>query len=268
MHNFISINGQIQKSSDGHIPALSSAVLFGKGIFTTIAIYESEPFLWQKHWRRLIDNAAVIGIDLSGYHEASVAESLRRLIEQNNSVNGRARITFFDESPSPIWWNETEKRTSLSIITGDLQPVPKEFKLTVSPNLVNSASPLAGVKSCNYLENILALDDAKTGGFHEAIRLNERGEITSCCMSNIFWLNAGKLYTPSLATGCLAGTMREFVLENIDCEEVNADLKTLNTADEIFLSSAGIGVVQIAEFEGRSLRKQDNPILELLPNRS
>jgi branched-chain amino acid aminotransferase len=266
MHNFISINGQIQKNNGGHASAMSSAAFFGKGIFTTIAIYESRPFLWEKHWRRLVDNAATIGIDLSEYTEAAIAESLCELLEQNNSVNGRARITFFDESESPIWSDSNEKKTSLSIITGDLRPVPKEFKLTVSPYLVNSKSPFVGVKSCNYLENILSMDEAKSRGFHESVRVNERGEITSGCMSNVFWLRDGKLFTPGLATGCLAGTTREFVLEYLECKEVIADLKLFQTTDEIFLTSAGIGVVQVAEFEGRRLEKRHHPILDLLKN--
>lgn len=265
MHNFISINGQIQERTDLRIPVSSSAALFGKGIFTTIAIYKSTPFLWEKHWRRLIDNAAVADIDLSEHDAESVAEKLRELIVKNSIVNGRARITFFDESESPIWSESSERKTALSIITNDLRPIPKEFKLTVSPYLVNSTSPLAGVKSCNYLENILAMDEAKARGFHEAVRVNERGEITSGCMSNVFWLKAGKLYTPSLETGCLAGTMREFVMDNLECEEVNEDSKALDTADEMFLTSAGIGLVQVSEFDGRKLEKRQNPILNLLP---
>lgn len=268
MHNFISINGQIQKSVNGNVPALSSAALFGKGIFTTIAIYKSIPFLWEKHWRRLIDNVAAIGIDLSEYHETAVVESLRELVEKNNSINGRARITFFDESESRIWSDSTEKKTGLSIITGDLRPIPTEFKLTVSPYCVNSTSPLAGVKSCNYFENILAMEETKGRGFHEAVRVNEHGEITSGCMSNVFWLKAGKLYTPGLATGCLAGTTREFILENLECQEIKTDTKALDTADEIFMTSAGIGVVQVAEFEGRRLEKRHDPILDLLPNQN
>lgn len=264
MHNFISINGQIQKPAGGRPTALSSAALFGKGIFTTVAIYEREPFLWEKHWRRLTDNVAAIGLNLPVYDESMVAESLREIIEQNNFINGRARITFFDESSSPHWSDGTDKKTGLSIITGDPRPIPKEFRLTVSPYLVNSTSPLAGVKSCNYLENILALDEAKGRGFHEAVRLNERGEITSGCMSNVFWSAAEKLYTPSLSTGCLAGTTREFVLENLECDEAAAGIEQLRDADEIFLTSAGIGVVRAAAFEDRKLMNHRHPILDLL----
>jgi branched-subunit amino acid aminotransferase/4-amino-4-deoxychorismate lyase len=121
------------------------------------------------------------------------------------------------------------------------------------------------VKSCNYLEKILAKGEAKRRGFDEAIQLNERSEIVSACMANVIWQKHGRLFTPSLKTGCLGGTTREFVLENSDCDEVEVGLEELRSADEIFLTSAGIGIVQVAEFEGRKLLRDKHPISRLLP---
>jgi 4-amino-4-deoxychorismate lyase len=100
------------------------------------------------------------------------------------------------------------------------------------------------VKSCNYLENILSLEDAKDRGFDEAIRLNEKGEIVSACLANLFWKKDVAIFTPSLETGCLKGTTRGFILENFTVEERKAELIELEKADEIFLTSAGIGVIK------------------------
>jgi 4-amino-4-deoxychorismate lyase len=123
------------------------------------------------------------------------------------------------------------------------------------------------VKSCNYLEKIIAKDEAKQRGFDEAIQLNERGDVASACMANVFWRRSGKLFTPSLETGCLPGTTREFVLENIDCDEVALGIEELRTADEIFLTSAGLGVVQVAEFDGRKVQRNEHAIMKLVPSR-
>lgn len=243
----------------------SAGLLFGRGIFTTLRIVNSEPVLWQKHWRRFGTNADKINLDISAFEERWVIYSLAQAVERDLIVNGRARITFTDQSESPIWSTNTETKTALSIITSGLRMIPHPFKLTISPYLVNSTSPIAGIKSCNYLENTLAIDEATARGFHEAIRINERGEVTSAAMANLFWLKDGKLYTPSLSTGCLAGTTREFILENLECDEVIVDLNVLKSSDQIFLTSAGIGVVQVAEFSGRQLERDHHPILDLVP---
>jgi branched-subunit amino acid aminotransferase/4-amino-4-deoxychorismate lyase len=151
----------------------------------------------------------------------------------------------------------------MSIVAAEQRPIPSPFRITISPYPVNSRSPLAGVKSCNYLEQILAKDEAKKRGFDEAIRGNERGHVTSGCMANVFWLNGDRFYTPALSTGCLPGTTREFVLENLECEEVEAEIGDLETADAIFLTSAGLGIVAADQFDGRRLAGGDHPILQL-----
>ncbi len=259
MHKFASFNQKILAPEQINLSAISSASLYGRGIFTTVAIYNQKPFLWEKHWKRLRENANKIGINLSKCSENSVKNSLSELIQTNKIENARARITFFDESATAIWDFETRKKTSLLITTADFKQTPESFNLTISPSPINSKSPLVNVKSCNYLENLLALEDAKRKGFDEAVRLNEKGEIASATMSNLFWIKGEKILTSALETGCLAGTTREFLLENFTIEERKIDLEELMRADEIFLTSAGIGIKSVAKidekFFGNSITK-------------
>ena len=239
--------------------------LYGKGVFTTVAFADSASAFWDKHWRRLRENCSAVGIDISCYSEAKIAGELALAIEASGLPNGRARITITDESPSCLWDPNSHPQTQLSILTAPKRDVPEKLSLSVSPHASNTTSPLSGIKSSNYLEHLMSFQEANTRGFDEAVRLNERGELTSACMANLFWLKGVRLYTPSLKTGCLAGTTREFVIENLACEEVEAGIEALREADEIFLTSAGIGVVQVAEFDGRRLRYGDHPIKEILP---
>jgi len=243
---------------------IANSTLYGKGIFTTIAIYNGEPFLWEKHWRRLNDSALRVRINLDEFPEDLINKSLTDELSKNKITNGRARITFFDETESAIWSDETKQRTSLSIITGAMRTVPENFRLTLSPYTINSRSPLADIKSCNYLDKIIALDEARSRGFHEALQLNERGEITSATMANIFWLRGNTLYTPSLKTGCLGGTTREFILENIQCRETESTIDQLRLAEAIFLTSAGLGIVRVAELESKTFGRTDHPIINQL----
>lgn len=246
MHEFVAVNHRFLPAENAFLAAGSAAALYGKGIFTTVAVYNFEPFLWGKHWHRLLVNAPRIGIHLSGYTEHAVKKSLHEIIEKNNFRTGRARLTFFDESPTAVWEHAGKNKTSFLIQTAEFRVVKSKLNLTVSPFPVNSKSPLAGVKSCNYLEPLLAWEDAKARNCDEAIRLNEKGEIASACLANIFWKKSGEIYTPPLETGCLDGTTRRFVLENLSVTKVKTNLDEIINADEIFLTSAGIGVVPAA----------------------
>jgi branched-subunit amino acid aminotransferase/4-amino-4-deoxychorismate lyase len=242
MNTGVSFNLQILPAEKTFLAGISSAALYGKGVFTSLAVYNSKPFLWEKHWRRLKENAARLGIDLHNFEEAIVKNALSNIILLNNLKKGRARLTFFDEAPGKLWNFESNKKTSLLITTAGFRKTKAEFQLTVSPFRVNSKSPLANLKSCNYMESLLALEDARQRGFDEAIRLNEKGEIAAASMANIFWVRDEIIFTPALETGCLAGTTREFLMENFSVCEANSNLEELSKADEIFLTSAGIGI--------------------------
>lgn len=245
--------------------ANSAATLYGKGIFTTVAVRAGVPLLWEKHWARLTRDSAKVEVDMSAHPKAFVFGELTRAIKDNAVVDGRARITFLDQRPGAIWPGTAVQNTAMSIITAGPRGPAKKFSLTESPYRVNRYSPLTGVKSCNYLENILGIDEARGRGFDEGIRINDGGEMTGVCMANIYWLKSGVLFTPHLSTGCLPGTTREYILENIECNEVGMPIDTLIAVDAIFLSSAGLGVIQVSDLDNRTFEPVDHPILHLLP---
>lgn len=260
MHAFVSFNHRIFHPDQISLHAVSSAALYGKGIFTTVAIYNAQPFLWEKHWKRLIENAERLSINISEFSENLVKKSFQNLIEKNKVVNARARLTFFDESSGEIWKVKNDAKNSLLIMTAELRHNAEKLSLDISPYPVNSQSPLVNVKSCNYLENIYALGKAKEQNFDEAIRLNEKGEIVSACLANVFWIKDEKIFTPSLKTGALRGTTLEFILENFDVFEVESALKEIENADAVFITSAGIGISEVRNIE--EIEYKSNQVLE------
>lgn len=274
MLTWVWFNGAIIEANVASLQAASNAGFYGRGIFTTVAIFGRVPFQWERHWQRLCHGAARLGLDIGAVTEASLRETVQEVIDRNRVFDGRVRITFFDESASSPWEPSEGQRLGLLVTAGERRKVPDIMRVTISPFRVNSASPLAGIKSCNYLENILAYEEAAKRGFHEAIRLNERGEVTGGVMSNLFWVESGKLFTPKLETGCLPGTTRGYIIEKLKCEEVAATLQDIESAEAIFLSSAGIGVAEADEFaenaankgnKGKKLKRSNHEILKLLP---
>jgi len=143
------------------------------------------------------------------------------------------------------------------IMTGEPQKVPAAgMSLAVSPYRVNTLSPLVGIRSLNYLEQVLSWEEAQTRDFDEAVLLNERGEVVSATMANIFWFTEGTLHTPALSTGAMAGITRAAVIELagkqfIPVIEGVYELSNLTEANEIFLTSASLGVAQVTTFDFR-----------------
>lgn len=270
MRDKVFFDGKICRLSVAKISALSSAALYGRGIFTTVAVHDGKPFLWHLHENRLRDNAAKINLDLAQFSFENLFKSLIELLFINKQKNGRARITLFETGSSRLWQTGAEKRTQILITAAEKnQNQDENFHLTISPFRLNTASPLIGVKSCNYLEKLLALEAVRGQGFSEALSANERGEVASATMANVFWIKNKKIFTPALSTGALAGTTRQFVVElarrkGFTVAETIASIEELETAEEIFLTSAGLGICPVNRFNEKLLSR--NVAAELRAN--
>jgi branched-subunit amino acid aminotransferase/4-amino-4-deoxychorismate lyase len=257
VHSRIILNDKLLNGASARLPAVTPAALYGRGVFTTLAIHDRHPFLWQEHWARLMLHADLAGVNRSSLDEEKTLASLVRLIEANGVREGRARITLLAGSSRAGFWNlnEEETQTHLLIMTAEAHAPPADaLALTVSPYRINTLSPLTGVKSINYLEHLIAWEEARGRDFHEAVVMNERGEVVSATMANIFWVKDGTLHTPALQTGALAGTTRARILDLAEdlgipvIEGVN-ELAQVGDADEIFLTSAGLGVSLATTFD-------------------
>src|SRR5688572_2097445 len=259
MHPVIYLNKVMLEATKARVAPVSSAMLYGRGVFTTVAVHRGKPFLWTNHWARLKDHAKRLSVDLTGCSEQSVGEALNKLIAVNQVKDGRARVILLARSGRDVWKTKQAgaRKTDLLIMTGEPQKVPAAgTSLAVSPYRVNTASPLMGIRSLNYLEQVLSWEEAQTRDFHEAVMLNERGEIVSATMANIFWVKDGTLYTPTLATGAIAGVTRGSVIalaerQFIPVIEGAYELSDLVDADEIFLTSASLGIAVVTTFDFR-----------------
>jgi branched-subunit amino acid aminotransferase/4-amino-4-deoxychorismate lyase len=259
MHARIIHNDRLLELSKASLPALTSATLYGRGVFTTLAVYRGQPFLWPEHWMRLVAHAERCGVRAGHFEQETVGRALVRLIKENEVEEGRARITLLMRAVRGVWrraGSAGELETDLLIMTGDARPAPEEgLALTISPYRLNTLSPLTGIKSVNYLEHIIGWEEARARDFHEAVVLNERGEIASATMANIFWVTRGTIHTPALVTGALSGTTRARVIALAEelafpLVEGTYDTSDLGDADEIFLTSSahGVGLVTTYDF--------------------
>ncbi|HEV2911937.1 MAG TPA: aminotransferase class IV [Pyrinomonadaceae bacterium] len=265
MHARVIHNNRLTEATKARLLLpLTAGALYGRGVFTTLAVYGRRPFMWPQHWMRLMDHAARTGVDCRSFDEPRVRASLARLIEANGVVDGRARVTFYGGADQGVWRmkgaggrssSSSSSGGELLIMTGDARVAAEDgLALTVSPMRASTLSPLSGIKSVNYLEHILSWEEARARDFDEAVVLNERGEIVSATMSNIFWVTDGAIHTPALMTGALAGVTRSRVIAlatelGLPLVEGVYELSHLGDANEIFLTSSGLGIAIVTTFD-------------------
>ena len=259
MHPVIYLNKVMLEATKARVAPVSSAMLYGRGVFTTVAIYHGKPFMWSSHWRRLSDHAKKLSVACAGLNERVVGDALSKLVAVNQVENGRARVILLARSGRDVWRTRKAepRQTDLLIMTGEAQKVPAAgMSLAVSPYRINTLSPLVGVRSLNYLEQVLSWEEAQARDFDESVMLNERGEIVAATMANIFWVKEGTVHTPALSTGAIAGITRATAIDLaaklfIPVIEGVYELSDLSEADEIFLTSASIGVAPVTTFDFR-----------------
>lgn len=259
MHAHVILNARLLEKSKARLPAVAAGSLYGRGVFTTLAVYAGRPFLWEAHWSRLREHARRAGVAFP-FDEEETRDALARLIEKNAVERGRARINVLARASGALWRAEDEdvedeRASDLLLMTGDARdPAAETLALTVSPFRVNTHSPLVGLKTLNYLEHLVSWEEARARDFDEAVVLNERGDVVSATLANVFWVRHGTVHTPALATGALAGTTRARLIElteelAVPLVEGVSDLHALAEAEEIFLTSAGLGVALVTTFD-------------------
>ncbi len=256
MHQHVILNRRLLEARRARLHAVTAAALYGRGVFTTVAVHSGRPFLWDAHWARLLAHAERAGVECDfGDNEAALM--LARLVEANGVKEGRARVHLLARAVRGRWKagdDEGERASDLLMMTADAWAPPEALALTVSPYRVNTCSPLVGVKTVNRLEQIMAWEEARARDFDEAVVCNERGEVACATTANLFWVKHGTLFTPALATGALAGVTRARVIAlaaemAVPLSEGAHTLHDVAEADEIFLTSSALGLALVTAFD-------------------
>ena len=76
MHSRIVYNDKLLDVAKARAALVTPVSLYGRGVFTTLAVHNRRPFLWPEHWMRLKEHAARAKVDLGQLNEQSVRESL------------------------------------------------------------------------------------------------------------------------------------------------------------------------------------------------
>jgi branched-chain amino acid aminotransferase len=252
------INGQLLADDEARISVFDHGLVVGDGVFETIKVAAGRPFAITRHLARLRRSALGLGLpepDLDHIRAGALA-----VIEGSPQVPlARMRITVTG-GISPLG-SERGDSAVTAIVALAAQPAPAESVDVVAvPWPRNEHGALAGLKTTSYGENVRALAYAAEHGGSEAIFANTVGNLCEGTGTNVFLVVEGRLITPPLSAGCLAGVTRALVLEWIGAAEEDLPVGALTNADEAFLTGTTRDVQPIRNVNGSKLAAVPGPI--------
>jgi branched-chain amino acid aminotransferase len=260
MNRIISYNHALYDESTGAIHAFSRAVHYGDGVFETMRARGEKVFRLDSHLERLCSGLTVLRIPLPDIQKLKT--SVNDVLRANALSEATLKIIAFRSGPTGPTPPETYAPCTLITVDRLDRDILGRNAAGVSARIVairrNTTSPLCAIKSLNYLDNICGRMDARDHGDHEALFLNQHGLVAEGATSNIFAVQDGALRTPPLSSGALPGITRRILFEitgelSLACDERDISADELKTADELFLTNAGSGILPLTMLDGKTI---------------
>jgi branched-chain amino acid aminotransferase len=275
--NYLWFDGSLRQTAQTGIPPFTHALHYGSGVFEGIRAYDTPPgtavFRLNAHIERFFRSAQAYGLQIP-YDSRTLQRAVFQTLQTNEFTEGYIRpLAFFGEkgiSLAPRFHCPTHVLVALRPLNGSLIGEAGAFRVCISKwQKTPSRSLPSNVKACgHYMNSILALQDALTHGFDEAVLLNDRGDVAEGTGENIFAVRDGRLYTNDASGDILEGITRDTVMTLARDRGIPVVVRPLGvddlfSADELFFTGTAAEVARISHVDGREL-PQDHPVTDEL----
>jgi branched-chain amino acid aminotransferase len=254
------VNGNLVPEQDAGVAVFDHGLTVGDGVFETIAVRGGVALAPTRHLARLERSARGLGLPPPDVN--AIRTGILETIAANRSIGrGAVRVTY-TSGIGTVGSVRGGDDTTVVIGIREVQPGPDAVRVATVPWPRNERGALVGLKTTSYAENVRALADARRRGADEAIFGNTAGDLCEGSGTNVFLAVSGRLITPPLSTGCLAGITRALLMERcgLDIEERAVPLPGLAEADEAFLTSATRDVQAIQAVDAHLLAQAPGPL--------
>lgn len=257
------VNGEILDEDKAKISIFDRGFLYGDGIFETMRSYEGVIFRLGEHLERLYSSMKSLKIR-QRLSNKEMEKALYDLLHINNLKDASIRITVTRGISKHREFNISQNDiANVVIVANQFIPRPAGFykngiKADIARYRKSSQSLLNRFKVLNYLESIVARNEALPKSSFETIFLNEFGYVCEGTVSNIFVVKGNKLMTPSLDCGVLPGITRKVVLElasfaGLGKEEGKFREEELKNSDEVFITNSLIEIIPVVKIDDRQI---------------
>jgi branched-chain amino acid aminotransferase len=254
------LNGALVPASAARIDPADRGFTLGDGLFETIRAAEGAPAHAARHFARMRQGAAILRIPLP-YADHELEAALREVLQANECHEAALRMTLTRGPAARGVLPPADPQPTLLISSGPLPASPFAARLIVAQRTRrNEKSRLSQIKSLNYLDGIMARQEAFEAGADDALLLNTRGDLAEATAANVFLLLDGAWVTPPVEDGALPGIARALLLEAGAAREGTIALGDLRRAEAGFLTNS-LGTRPIARIGAHGLEQVKQAVL-------
>ncbi len=237
---------------------------YGDGLFETIAVRDGEPRLLDWHLERLETGCRRLGV--GPVEEKRLQAAIAAALRQAQSMDGFATMKLIVTAGSGPRGYRRPPSAEAGVYAGvfPARPLPAGcyrdgVEVRRSSMRLAEQPALAGIKSLNRLEQVLARREWDSAEIFEGLTMDTSGRLICGTMSNVFLVDGNRVSTPDLSRAGVNGIMRRKVLETLsvlgtDVAVVDVGARDVDRCPEMFLTNSQFGVVPIAVLDDRHLR--------------
>ncbi len=254
------LNGKVLPEDQACISPFDLGFYVGDGCFELLITQDGIPFAFSRHYERLLTSARKMRMQVKTIPSKEEMFQAVRAVMERNRIPDPARIRIVVTSGLSLLGGlrcGAPCTVMVSVVPGS--QLADTSKVVTSSSRINETSPLAGIKTLSFIENMLLMADALNQNAEEVIMANTAGNICAGAISNVFWVRDGVVRTCPVEEGAFPGVTRELVIElceqlGIPVEETTEPYDTfLSSLDEVFLTSSVGGVRPVAMIDDRRL---------------
>ncbi|ADY52668.1 aminotransferase class IV [Pseudopedobacter saltans DSM 12145] len=255
---FINFNGEILQEEEKVLSLANRGFKYGDGLFETMRMSRGKLNFPEEHAERLQKGMKTLKIEGYSYLDAYFLKEVTEDLAKRNKIsqNARFRLTVFRDSDG--LYTPTDNKNGYSLEVSPLESAyyninSKGLIMDVYDDILKPINKLSNLKTCSALPFVMAGLYKQQHRLDDVFILNQNGFLCEALSSNVFLVYKGQIYTPALSEGCVAGVMRQVVINlaaehQLDIIEAQINPEILNEVEEVFVTNAINGIQWVMGF--------------------
>jgi len=258
LSKFVWFDGKYVTLDKAKVPVTTHAIHYGTSVFEGIRAYWNSKNLFifrlEDHMKRFRNSGKFYSISLN-FTNKQIENAIINLCKKNNMKKSCYIRPFYFVGDYGINLHVTEKApTNVAIFMFPFGDLFNKKGITAGISSwrkfsVSSTPPQAKMGG-NYLNSILATQEAKRNGYDEAVLLDKLGNVSEAPGENIFVVKDDEITTPPLSSSALAGITRDSIFKLAEDRGYKIVIREITRselyiADEVFLSGTAAEIIPI-----------------------